>query len=274
MILVFLTLCALQPQPVADITIKADYYTMTAPLEIKDDVVALQKALDRGIEGIKKEFDGLDPEALLKEATVSITILTKPSDKAAPGHATIETGTRDGTIATYYANLYLLAPSAHNATDRTAANEPMDAAYCEKVLVHEYSTIILEMLRRNRPQDKSPRPWSFFSAPAWFVQGYEEYLGCTCGNPTAGKATLSKYIREVKSHPEWVSCDFGLDVAQPYLSGPVLIHFMHEKYGVAKVRSVFTSDESSFGKAIRASLGVGVDQFCSDWSAWLTAANP
>jgi hypothetical protein len=261
--LIAFALLVLQP---ADITIKTDYYTLTAPAGHDEDAAAMQKALDRGIESIKKQFAPFDASQLLQKATVTIQIHGKADDRAAPGHAQIESGTTDGTAATYYANMHILAPSAHPADGKTSVNEPMNSAYCERIIVHEYSTVLLEMICRDRGQG-----WTFFSAPAWFIQGYEEYLGLTCGNAEAGKVTLSKYIARVKANPKWISCDFGLEISEPYTTGPVLLHFMHEKYGGERVRAILFRSAPTFGKAVREALGIGADQFCADWSTWIAA---
>jgi len=257
-----LALTLLQP----DISIKTDYYTLSAPAGLDTDAASIRTALDHGIAALKKQFAPFDAGELLARATVKVVLHAKPDDKVAPGHAGIESGTTDGTAATYYATIHMLTPSAHPADQKTAANEPMGMAYCERIIVHEYSTVLLEMICRTRG-----RGWQFFSAPAWFVQGYEEYIGLTCGNEEAGKVTLGKHIASVKAHPQWVGCDFGLDVAEPYTAGAVLLHFMHERYGGARVRAILFSTEPTFGRATRSALGVGVDQFCADWNTWLAA---
>jgi len=90
------------------------------------------------------------------------------------------------------------------------------------VLVHEYSTVLLDLVCRAKGSG-----WQFFEAPKWFVQGYEEYLGLTCADAQAGK-----------------------------------------------VRAILTSREPTFGRAIRTSLEVGVEQFGADWLAWLEKGAP
>jgi len=256
------------PAPV-ETSIEAPYFTLSAPAELKADAAAMRSALDRGIAALKKQFAPLDVGGLLSKVTVTIQLCAERTDKAGVGLATMETGTTDGTVETYYGRMYMLAPSAHPADARTAAGEPMDLAYCKRVLLHEYSTVLLDLVCRAKGKG-----WQFFKAPAWFVQGYEEYLGLTCADAQAGKVTLGKYISMVKAHPEWVSFDFGLDVAQPYVAGPVLIHFLHARYGGARVRAVLTSRERTFGRAIRTSLGIGVDQVGADWMAWIKQEVP
>ena len=250
-------------------SIEAAYYTLSAPAELEADASAMRSALDQGIEALKRQFAPLDVATLLSKATVTVQLHPQPTDEAGVGNASTESGTKDGTVETYYARIHLLAPSAHPADARTAAGEPMDLAYCKRVLVHEYSTVLLDLVGRVKGAG-----WRFFDAPDWFVQGYEEYLGLTCADARAGKGTLGKYISMVKAHPEWVSFDFGLDVAQPYVAGPVLIHFLHERYGGARVRAVLISRERTFGRAMRTSLGMGVDQVGADWTAWLQKALP
>jgi hypothetical protein len=249
--------------------IETEHYRLSAPAGLDADVAAMRAALDHGIAALEQQFAPLDVAGLLSKATVSVQLHARPTDQAGVGHASTESGTRDGTVATYHAAIHLLAPSAHPGDARTAAGEPMDVAYCKRTLVHEYGTVLLDLLGRSKA-----RGWQFFDAPPWFVQGYEEYLGLTCADEHAGKVTLGKYIAMVQAHPEWVSSDFGLDVTHPYVAGPVLIHFLHERYGGDKVRAILTSQEPTFGRAIRASLEVGVDRLGADWTAWLEKAAP
>lgn len=248
---------------------RSDFYTLSAAPGLEADAAALRAALDRGIEAFRKQFAPLDVDALLSKATVTIRLHAEPTPRAGVGTATTRTGTRDGTAETYYASVDMLAPSAHPAGVTTRAGEPMDLAYSKRILVHEVGTVLLDLVCRCKGGG-----WQFFDAPEWFVQGYEEYLGLTYADERAGPVTLGRYVAAVAAHPEWISFDFGFDVTEPYVAGPVLLHFMHERYGGAKVRAVLTSREPTFGRAMRRALGVDLDGFRDDWKAWLEEPSP
>ena len=66
---------------------------------------------------------------------------------------------------------------------------------------------------------------------------------------------------------------FGLEVRDPYATGAVLVHFLHDRYGRDAVGALLRSGEPTFGRAMLAELGVDLAGFMDDWRAWLAEAN-
>jgi hypothetical protein len=233
--------------------------------DVKEDCEALAATLDQAISRLVVDFASADADRLLRAAKVEVFVLSAANEKGGPGVATIETGVADGA---YYGRIYILAPSKHPdphgpGAGRTNSNEPQDAAYCRRVLVHEYSTVLLESITRGKKSG-----WGLFTGPTWFVQGAEEWLAVQYSTEQARSVTMPRY-REMTRRQNLVTNDFGLDVQSPYVAGPVLVDFVHARYGREKFIAVLKSEEPTFGKAMRRELGVGVDEFYAEWERWL-----
>ncbi len=238
-------------------------------LETKGDVPAsdrelLDRALRTGAESLEAYFDDDALNTTLRLLSIRVVIHAEPDELANEYTATTRSGFANDAAGSYDAEIHMLAPSAHPQGLTTSIGEPKDRAYFERLAVHELSTVPLELATRIKSEG-----WRLRTAPAWFVQGYEEYLGMTCAPGDAGKAALARRTAMVVNDPHQVDDSFGLDVRDPYATGAVLIRFMHEQYGAAGVRRVLSSHEPTFGRAMRASLGVDLDGFMRDWRAWL-----
>lgn len=162
------------------------------------------------------------------------------------------------------AAIHFLAPSKYDATHLTSAGEPKDEKTFYKYVVHEFSTIYLERLARVKKE-------GWLRGPAWFTQGYEEYLALTCSSERARTETLAKYIAIVKADPARVDFSFGLEARDPYIDGAVLVAFLHETFGRERVQQVLCSTEATFGAALKKELGVTLESFAEKWTAWLKA---
>ncbi|MCA9307280.1 MAG: hypothetical protein KDA16_12150 [Phycisphaerales bacterium] len=238
-------------------------------LETKGDVPApdrelLDRALRTGAESLEVYFDDEGLNTILRSLSIRVVIHAEPDELANEYTATTRSGFADDSPASYHAEIHMLAPSAHPQGLTTSIGEPKDRAYYERLAVHELSTVPLELATRIKGDG-----WRLRSAPAWFVQGYEEYLGMTCAPGDAGAAALDRRTAMVVADPHQVDDSFGLDVRDPYATGVVVLRFMHERYGADRVRSILLSREPTFGRAVRASLGVDLDGFMRDWRAWL-----
>lgn len=254
------------------IEIRTPYYLLQTSADtpaLRADADLLAHTLDDAVKQIVEDYKKLVPDAdeIFRAASVTVHLCAEPNEHASVGQANVVTSWSGGKCT---ADIHLLAPSAHPdpnkpGAGRTMAGDPFDAAYCQRVLVHEYSTVFIESLTRRKSKG-----WSFYEAPAWFVQGIEEYFGTTYSTAYAREKTLPAYIRQTKEQ-SLVSCDFGLDVRSPYVAGPTLTAFMFEQYGREKLVALLRSEEQSFGKAARRELGVTVEQFYESFSKWLDA---
>jgi hypothetical protein len=226
----------------------------------ESDAKKVRGFLDRTHVLLREEFADHKPDELLKGISCDVFLHSKPVENANEHIATITTGVYDGT---YKAVIDLLMPSAYGPSFRSHIGEPFGDDYYAHLVAHEYSTIFLERVARSKPSG-----WRFFSAPAWFVQGYEDYLGLTQSTKANRETVLPRYDALHKGDAKRVSVGFGIGVTDPYADGAVLVHFMHEKYGRKKVQSILTSREATFEVAIASALGVSLDQFWTDWQAW------
>jgi hypothetical protein len=223
------------------------------------DAKKARDILNRAIESLQKAFRGHAPEKLLREADCQIYLHPKSNDQASDGLASLRTEVSGGK---YLARIDWLTPSAFRADFRNSIGEPAGEDYFAKVLVHEYGTILLERITRAKP-----RGWRFYDAPPWFVQGYEEYLGLTHSTPHNRTVVLPKCIA-LQRDPDRVRIGFGIGVKDDYVDGAVLLHFMHETFGAAKVQAILTSEATTFEKAAGPALGVTLDEFGRRWEEW------
>lgn len=220
----------------------------------------MQGFLDAGIASLKKEFADFPVDDLLRVDCV-IYLHPKATDKASENMAMITSGVDKGK---YYAAIDLLTPSAYNPNYRNNINQSADDDYFHKLVMHEYSTILLERITRAKKTG-----WMFFSAPRWFVDGYEEYLGIMCSAPRNRKEFMEKYLAMHKKTPARVSFDFGIGVEDEYIDGALLLLFMHETFGKKRVQAVLTSEEPRFGTAMARELGANLEEFKKRWDEWL-----
>lgn len=253
-----------QDQPVTD-ELVTPYYRLKSYAAPEQDAALARHALDAAISNLLEHFGRDELEPLLRRADVTVHLHTTPTALANEHTATALTGTRDGKVATYYADIHLLALSSMPEGLLTSAGLPKDEAYFKRLITHEYSTVPLQLITRAKPEG-----WRFSSAPSWFLQGYEEYLAYTA-SPGDQQVATAHIVSLVRRRPDRVQADFGLDVTDPYITGAVLVMFMHEHYGPDRVHAILTSPEPGFGAAARTSLGVTLDEFFAHWQAWIAA---
>lgn len=241
-------------------TLAAQYITIHYQDGLEDDARLLKSFAEQAGDAMLDEFADHKPADLLQAAECNIYIYAKANEKASESMALAETGVRNGK---YFADFHFLAPSAHSKDARTSAGEPKDEHYFFKLVVHEYSTVVLERLTTIKPAG-----WRLFSGPSWFVQGYEEYLGLTRSSEHARKVTLPKYRAMLTANPNRISFDFGVNVESPYVDGAVLLAFMHESYGKEKVQAILLSNKPTFGAAVREALGDDLSGFAAKFAKW------
>ena len=239
---------------------KNENYQLFYKPEREKDAKKVLGFLDAGIASLKKEFAGFPADDLLRVNPV-IYLHPKATDKASEYTTLITTGVDKGK---YYAVIDLLTPLAYNPNYRNNINQPADDDHVHKLVMHEYSTILLERITRAKKAG-----WTFFTAPRWFTDGYEEYLGITCSSPRNRKEFVAKYLAKHKKVPARIGFDFGLGVEDDYIDGSLLLLFMHETFGKKRVQAVLTNEERRFGTAMARELGIGLEEFKKRWDEWL-----
>jgi hypothetical protein len=242
--------------------IKTDYYHLYYRPAYEKDAKKVREFLDGGIEALKKEFHEFPVDQLLR-VDCEIYLHDRSNDKASEHAVAIHTGRRGNK---YHAVIDLLTPSAYDPRYRSNIEEPAGDDYVFKLVVHEYSTILLDRITQTRKNGG----WHFFGAPRWFVDGYEEYLGLMLSSPRNRTEVLAKYLAVHRKDPGRVDFDFGIGVEDAYIDGALLLLFMNETFGKARVQGILTSGERRFGRAMTTELGLGLDEFRKRWEDWLT----
>ena len=209
-------------------------------------------------QALRVEFAPFQVDMLLREPVrCGVWLHPGPSRQVAPSSSgrsfRISAGT--GLARTSYGGttticeLHFLTPAAFSARDRccTKVGESRDVDQLRRVAAHEYSTILLERISRQRAG------WRFHSAPAWFVQGYEEYLGCILAGDRTRTITLGKYRELVARTPSRLGDG---EVADPYIDGAILVDFLHAEFGRERVQALMSNPAGTFDEALREELGV------------------
>ena len=205
----------------------------------------------------------LDREFPTIGAQLALTVVlhAEPDGRASESTATLQSShTEDASIG----QLDLLAPSKMPASARTNMGLPKDDAYYAKLLIHEYATLYLERFSRSKAAG-----WRWNTAPNWFIQGYEEYLGFALADQDRVAAARRRYLDIVRADRGRVDFIFGVSVEDPYVDGMVLLWFLHDEFSASGVARVVTSPQRSFGRAVAIELGVTLSDLEARWSAWL-----
>lgn len=188
-----------------------------------------------------------------------VNVHGKATTEVDDGRALLRTGTGEKG---YKATIDVLGPSGWDPTFRNLAGHGSGTHHFAKVLAHEYATVLLDRLTRAKPTG-----WTFFAAPAWFVQGYEEYLGVWATATTYRDEVIASYARRledqdrVRFHPTFT-------VADEYLDGAVFVHFLHEVFGGDRVRAVLDAPQAEFEAALLATLDVTWPLIETRWKEW------
>jgi hypothetical protein len=239
----------------------SDHYQLFNKPEHEKDAKKVKGFLDTGIASLKKEFNGFPVDDLLR-VNCDIYLHPEATSKASESRSTINSWTDNQ--GKYFAVIDLLAPSAYNPNYRSNVNEPPGDDHFFKLVMHEYSPILLDRITQAKKTG-----WLFYSAPRWFTDGYEEYLGLMLSSPRNRTEVLAKYLTIHKDDPDRIDFDFGVSVKDDYIDGTLLLLFMHETFGKDRIHAVLRSEERRFGKAIVSALNVDLDEFEKRWEEWL-----
>jgi hypothetical protein len=204
-------------------TIEAETCHVHFPKPVTKDALNVRDILSSASEAPIAGFARFDVGALLRDTDCSVFVHQTPTDDATIAKATTRSGVTEGR---YRAEIHLLALSSHPPEPRTSAGEPKDLEYMRKLVNHEYSSIVLDRITRT----KRGGGWRFYSAPAWFVQGYEEYLGLLNSSIHNRTVLFAKYKEIVRSDPRRVSLAPAASLRNSYIDGAVLLAFLHNHF--------------------------------------------
>lgn len=179
---------------------------------------------------------------------------------AKPGLAT--TLTQYETDAQGAAAIFILAPSKHPASFQSAVGTAADESYFEKLTTHEVAGVFLDCATRVKGSG-----WRFFSAPAWFYQGIEEYLGLRAISNVATRGLYWKrYVAAVSAHVASIDFTSSVKVVDTYKDGAMLVAYVWHRVGRKGVACALQSNAADFDIATRGCGFAGWDGF-REWLA-------
>lgn len=229
-----------------------EHTAWSSPEALRPDLDVLRRFAAQALSALSTEFQDCGGIALLSDMKLGVRVHAGDGREAC----------MDTTVANGepHASLEMLAPSCQPAAARTNVNEPKNSEYVHKTIVHELSMLFLWQITRRKPTG-----WSFFSAPAWFTDGWEEFLALTCSSNHSRKVTLPEYRRRVKSR--WTR--EARPALDRYLDGAIILEFVHHRFGHTPMIDLLRAKAARFDVALRNILGVDEDRLLTQWRAWL-----
>ena len=248
--------------PAADWQVlKLDTLAIHFPKQLSDEAERLREYAESSRSSLAKHFTGRDTDQLMKDPVVCDLYLVDTVIKVAgPGRS--HSRTSSGVAGKPALCEIITMPTSRYPADQrccTRVGAPFDAESDRRSFVHEYAGVVLGRM------NKSNAGWDFYRGPAWFRQGFEEYLAVRYGSELSRTVTLPAYRSVVAQDPARVGF---FSVANDYTDGAVLLDFMHSEFGDEKVAAVLVSKEEDFGKAVEKELGVSPRQFLDRWQKW------
>ncbi|MDL5053220.1 hypothetical protein QQ056_06640 [Oscillatoria laete-virens NRMC-F 0139] len=206
------------------------------------DVKKVEHSLN-AVDNTAKSFFGNDYAELKAGIECEVIVHGYETEKANTGRATLESSARDGKL---YATLHILAPSKYGEGLKSMGGQDKGSEeYTLRLLGHEILSLYLEALSRTRPKG-----WAYYSAPSWFTQGSQEYVGSLCLEEKPRREIFENYF-----HSATVHVDPEITVSNPYSGGLVIMQFIAEEYGENKILKIITSEAATFDDAFHDVLG-------------------
>jgi hypothetical protein len=217
------------------------------------DVVHAEKALRKVRKSARKFFKRRDLNGLLRKADISLTVHEHPNALAAPGLATLRSGSRYGQ---YFAEIHVLGLSAHPKNGRTLAGLSFDEDYFVKTVGHEAFTIHLDLIRRAHPD-----AYQLYEAPPFFVQGLPEWLSIRLLPEKTRSKIQAAYLARFSHAPERA-------FSSHYAGGAVIMGFIHQEFGDAAIQKLLHSKERAFSDSLKEATGLTLEELKSRWVAF------
>ena len=189
---------------------------------------------------------------------LDIFVYESPNSDAGPGFATVRTTRSRGKVI---AEFHVLAPSRHPISLGSNVGLPFDEAYFTKLVTHEVSTVVLELVAT---MDGAER--SIYHAPSWFVQGYQEYLGLHLPGAKSSQI-LNAYYAHAKENPEHVQLSLSVD--DDYIDGAFVVEFLHSQFGSNAIRRILVSEKQDFWAALQDETGLTAASLVRAYELWL-----
>lgn len=250
---------------------KGARYTIFYQPGYESDVAFTRRWLD-ATQGLMKAKYGVKADGY----HISVYLLPAPADGidvAQSGQnqccTAASAGPRTGTIR-------LLARSAPiwqvaNLTSSLGLPKTSDD-YHAKVLVSEYIPIGHYATQDGRPA----AGWRYYNAPAWFVQGLQEYDAIWHSTESNRTATVQRLLRWAKANTTKFSCcSPGFGTTDPYNGGASFMAFLAAEFGEGIHARLLRSSASTFEAALASETQPYTPQQLFDrFRAWLDTVRP
>lgn len=239
--------------------LKNQLYEIHFPRAQANDSILIDESMKEGLKTLRSYFSN-QFDKLANKVPYRIFILDKRNKNVKEGRALLKSGTRDGTLKTYVADLEIFAHSKYLGAGKTIIGLPYDQPYYKKVVIHEYSTSILDVLTRSK------EGWKFRQAPNWFVQGFPEYFGLIAS--TQERIVKLTKLFHLKSREHFDKID-----KLPYLKGPSMILYLHELYNKKLILDFLNSHDENFESAFKNTFGISDSAFEKLWKEFIQRYN-
>lgn len=226
-----------------------------APVSLQPEANQVEDWMNAAAGCLSERFPEVFDLSLIQAHRPTVRIYVRGNPKASEGLSLLETGTADGRLTSYVARIHYLPQTCFAQEARTRLGEPYDADYAFHALVHELATVGLELEFRKRGQG-----FDLYDAPAWFYQGYAEYMALVCSSERARTSMLAKYRQAVRRDER--------ALADPYVGGAVRIAYLYAEQGPARMDALLSA-AGRFEAAFEAAFGFRVETLENRVRAWL-----
>lgn len=159
-------------------------------------------------------------------------------------------------------DLDIALPRMLNLLGQTTVPEPV-RLYLPAALRSEETAPLHLVLRAfadhllTRRSDAKPGGWRLPEAPAWFRQGYLDYLALSTLEPDVRDAVIADCRDVVRAQPDMLEADAqGIRVGDDLIGGLVLLAFFHDHWGRWAGLALLDSTAPTLTAAMEAVFGL------------------
>lgn len=236
-------------------SVTSSVVVVEAPVSLAPEAEEVRAWMDASARCLAERFpEAFDP-GLVAAHRPAVRVYVKSNPKASEGWTLLETGTADGRIETYAARIHYLPQACFAREAQNRLGAPYDVRFAHETLTHELATVGLELKVRQRGPG-----FDLYDAPAWFYQGYAEYLALVCASGSSRPATLEAYLQAVRRDDR--------ALADPHVGGAVRIAYLYDEHGAERMNALLQS-RGRFGPAFEEALGFRTTTLENKIRAWL-----
>lgn len=209
--------------------------------------------------------DLLDPKSpyqsaalMIQSIAVDLTVLAAPTPQYPAENLTAQTRAD-------HAHIVLVNPAVHGDITSDGFSRSYDRVWYHKNLIHECTAAFMWLYEPPAPR------WQLQQAPAWFIEGLQEFVAIERGPNEARELYRARYLPRL--HASTVSPLFER-VDEKYADGFLIVLFLHEEFGSRPVHDVLNRRHEGFWASLERSLGEARPRLFERWSAWRSRNQP